>query len=224
LRASCNAGKVFHAHGGRPADVWIDDHPLHAAGLAIDVTIVSALGRPPGSAAAAAEARKRDKYRKELDRHPGLGFLPLAIDTRGDIGPGAWDALKDLARIHAMQPAASRSYSEALDWVSGIVAAAFVDGCVRHIRIFDEWQRMGRACPPRADIHHAKIKQSANLFNFGFRKRTDAPAPPKIHDSESDSSDERSSAPTTQTGPSTGNTSTEHQVPRTPGAGPHGPE
>jgi hypothetical protein len=146
-RPSCASGAVFEAHRGRPADIWVDCHPLHNAGLAIDCTAVTAAGHVPGSAAGIAEAAKVRKYAAEVARNPGLGFQPFAVDLHGNIGPAAWHQMQAWARAIASAADSSRTQPEALDWVVGTIARAFVSGCVRQIRTFEERQS-GSACAP----------------------------------------------------------------------------
>jgi hypothetical protein len=140
-RASTRGGPVFNSHGGRPADVWVAAHPAHHVGQALDCTVVSTAGRPPGRAAAAAEDAKEKKYRAEVDRHPGLGFAPLGFDLLGGIGPAAWTQMESWARAISRVPTADRSYEEARLWVTSVIATAFVAAVSRQIRIFDVVQR-----------------------------------------------------------------------------------
>jgi hypothetical protein len=139
-RGSTRGGPVFETHGGRPADVFVESHPAHRGGQALDVTIVTTAGRAVG-AAAHAEEQKRRKYGAELDRHPNLGFAPLAFDLLGGIGPSAWAEMQSWARAQAARRDATRSYAEALQWVIGSLAAAFVDGTTRQVRMFELAQR-----------------------------------------------------------------------------------
>jgi hypothetical protein len=143
LRANCATGRVFDTHRGRPADVWVEDHPAHRSGLAIDCTIVSTVGRTSGAAADDAEKRKMDKYKDEVAKHPGLGFAPFAIDFRGDVGASAWMLIHDWARLQSVDPNSTRNFPESLAWVCSTIANAFVSGFIRHILLFDAWQREG---------------------------------------------------------------------------------
>ncbi len=140
-RGSTRGGPVFETHGGRPADVFVESHPAHRSGQALDVTIVTTAGRAVG-AAAHAEEQKRRKYGAELDRHPDLGFAPLAFDLLGGIGPSAWAEMQSWARSQTARRD-TRSYAEALQWVVSSLAAAFVDGTTRQVRMFELAQRGG---------------------------------------------------------------------------------
>ncbi len=42
--AVIRGGPVFDSHRGRPADIWVADHPAHRGGMAIDVTAVTTAG------------------------------------------------------------------------------------------------------------------------------------------------------------------------------------
>ncbi len=135
------SGQVFESHRGRPADVWVDNHPRHYGGQAIDCTIVSAIGRPRGSAAQLAEEQKIRKYETEVTRQPGLGFAPFAVDLFGNVGPAAWSQMQQWAHAQAAAPDSTRTTSEALQWITGNIARAFVAGCLRQIRAFEERQQ-----------------------------------------------------------------------------------
>ena len=121
---------------------FVESHPAHRGGQALDVTIVTTAGRAAG-AAAHAENQKRRKYGAELDRHPDLGFAPVAFDLLGGIGPSAWSEMQSWARAQAARPDATRSYADAIQWVISSLAAAFVDGTTRQIRMFELAQRCG---------------------------------------------------------------------------------
>jgi hypothetical protein len=140
-RASTRGGPVFTSHGGRPADVWVASHPLHRGGQALDCTIVTTSGRPPGRAAAMAEDAKEKKYRAEVVRHDGLGFAPLGFDLMGGVGPAAWAEMQSWARAISRLPSASRDYGDAVLWVTSVIASAFVSAVTRQIRLFDVVQR-----------------------------------------------------------------------------------
>ena len=132
--ASCSDGVTFDSHNGRPADIFVRNHEQFRAGLAIDCTIVTASNR--GAATAAAEERKRKKYKAEVDKHFGLGFSPFALDLDGGVGPEAWALIQNWARRQATIPTNARQYIEALDWCVATLAHALVNGSVRHIRAY----------------------------------------------------------------------------------------
>jgi hypothetical protein len=117
--------------------VWIERHPKHIAGQAIDVTIVSARGKAVGTAAALAERGKRRKYGDEVARHFGMGFAPFAVDLDGALGPSAWGEMQAWARAISTKTDSPFGYSEAVDFVAARIANAFVIGCVRQIRAFE---------------------------------------------------------------------------------------
>lgn len=130
-------GPVWESHGGRPADVWARRHPTYLAGLAIDVTVVTTSGRPPGKAAEAAEAAKRKKYAVELAKAPAMGFAPFAIDLGGGIGPSAWSEMQAWATAIAAREGSSIDRGQALEQITGRLANAFVRGITRQIRAFE---------------------------------------------------------------------------------------
>jgi hypothetical protein len=188
LRANCATGRVFDTHRGRPADVWVEDHPEHKAGFAIDCTIVSTIGRSPGTAADEAEKRKTDKYKAEVAKQQGLGFGPFAIDFRGDLGESAWRLMQDWARRQAVDPHSTRNYPEALAWVSSVIANAFVSGYIRHILLFDAWQREGGApmAGRRRDHPHPRDVTAQRRLTDMFRSARAAQESGVQHDATSD--------------------------------------
>ena len=137
-------GPVFAGHGGRPADVWARRHPLHPAGQAIDVTVVSTTGRPPGSAAASAEEKKRKKYAADIAQSPGLGFAPFALDLRGGIGPSAWTEMQRWATATAAREDLALDRGQALQRISSRMAHALVTGITRQIREYEISQNSAR--------------------------------------------------------------------------------
>jgi hypothetical protein len=154
--------KMFESHGGRPADIWVQRHPTYPAGQAIDCTIVSAVG-PGRDAAAAAETRKWRKYEDEVRGTQGLGFAPFAVDLTGELGPSAWELMRDWARGQLRGGHAERLEREATEWTTAVIAHAFVKGCARQLRAFansqtreerergrreEEQAREGREMPP----------------------------------------------------------------------------
>lgn len=188
-RATCAAGRVFDAHRGRPADVWVDNHPVHRGGFAIDCTIVTTAGRPRGSAARIAEDAKRRKYQAEVERHPGMGFAPFGVDLDGGIGPTAWEQIRQWARAQACAPDATRTYPEALQWVIGNLARAFVSGCVRQIRAFEERQWSGG----RVDTGHESDSSDTTTNSSSDGSSDTSSSGRSDSDSESSSSESESS-------------------------------
>jgi len=152
--ATCASGQVFDAHKGRPADVWVEGHPRHRGGLAVDCTVVSTAGQEGARAVERKERMKEAKYGDEVARHPGLGFEAFALGLDGTIGPKAWVQMQEWARVQAVRGVAGRNYGEALDWVSRTIAHAFVAGTVRQIRSFydrsDRWRAEG--CSTSGDV------------------------------------------------------------------------
>jgi hypothetical protein len=112
-------------------------------GQAIDVTIVTTAGRTRGSAADLAERRKIEKYKTELEKHPGLAFAPMGFDLDGGVGKSAWAQMQMWARWQARNPRSMRDYTHSLRFVIGTIARAFVLGIVRHIRSFEAYQADG---------------------------------------------------------------------------------
>jgi hypothetical protein len=143
-------GPVFESHGGRPADVWARRHPTYLAGQAIDVTIVTTAGRPPGSATVAAEDAKQRKYATEVAKSPGMGFAPFALDLNGGIGPSAWTQMSGWATAVAARDDAVWERGQALDLIVGRVAHAFVVGVARQIRGFEMGQNSAHTARQRA--------------------------------------------------------------------------
>lgn len=152
-RATCSAGQIFESHRGRPADVWVENHPRYRAGLAIDCTVVSAAGQDGPDTAARRERKKIDKYKVEVARHPDLGFAPFAIDLYGNLGPIAWTQMQQWATNQSGKRVATRDYTAALDWVVSTIAHAFATGTLRQLRGFYDRQRESSgdsASAPRA--------------------------------------------------------------------------
>ena len=135
-RANCATGQVFEVHRGRPADVWVEGHPRHRAGMAIDVTVVSTAGQEGDRTVERREHLKIEKYRAEVARHPGLGFEPFGLGLDGSVGPHAWELMREWARMQAVRRLTARNYVESLDWVVRTIAFAFVTGTLRHLRNF----------------------------------------------------------------------------------------
>lgn len=82
----CKERRVFEAHGGRPAGIWVQTHPVYHTGQAIDCTIVSAAanaGAKSGYRRRALTLEVRDQGRP---RPPRLGFEPFAVDLNGAVG------------------------------------------------------------------------------------------------------------------------------------------
>jgi hypothetical protein len=142
-RGSTRGGPVFETHGGRPADVWVESHPSYRGGQALDVTIVTTVGRPTGRAAEVAEEAKRRKYAAELQKHPALGFAAVAFDLLGGIGPSAWAEMQRWAAARAHISEGTCSYAEALQQVVTSISAAFTAGTTRQVRTFELAQRGG---------------------------------------------------------------------------------
>ena len=125
ISASTANKAVFDKGYRRPADVMCPEFPGHTAGLAIDVTIVSAA--VPGTSVAGAEAEKRKKYADYLPHYPGLGFTPFALDSSGGIGESAWGLMGRLARIISEKPSNLVDFGAAKEMVLQEIAWTF--GC-----------------------------------------------------------------------------------------------
>ena len=137
----------FSSGRGRlqPADVYLANHPSFPAGAAIDVTIVSRWANTP----ARAEAAKHAKYDRQVAARPGLGFLPMAFDLDGGIGPEAWRTIQDIARHIAAIPDNVVTYHEALrDMLSDLGHTLVATSAAQIRRAAGPGAHRPAPCPP----------------------------------------------------------------------------
>jgi hypothetical protein len=172
-RAACGVGQVFMSHRGRPADIWIENHPRHRGGLAVDCTIVSAAGQDGAHTAERRERRKIDKYKAEVARHPELGFEPFAVDLYGNLGPAAWRQMQQWAVNQAARRDATVDYNAALGWVTSTIGCAFATGAIRQVRRYYDGQRESAKGSAAAGIERKATTTRRRRTASGARAASD---------------------------------------------------